>query len=192
MLNNPVDEKHPEFPMDIYSANKTACEKYFLIYGSYYRMRTTVVRLANVYGPRSSVRSPDFGFMNYFIGLALQGKEVTVYGDGAQLRNVSYVDDCVGALMLAATNSASEGQVLFATADRQYSVAQIAQAIVHAIGGSLRTIEWPKERAAIEIGDAVISNSKIKNLLGWLPRTNLESGLRLTGDYFRPVLHKYI
>src|SRR5690606_14484014 len=124
-----VDEQHPEFPADIYSANKCASEKYFMVYASAYRLRTTVVRLANNFGPRSNIRSPDFGFVNYFIGLALQGKELTVFGDGRQLRNISYIDDSVRALLLAALSDNCDGEVLFAVADQQCSVADIAGAI---------------------------------------------------------------
>ena len=192
MQFNPVDERHPEFPMDIYSANKTASEKYILIYGSAYQMNTTVVRLANVFGPRSNIKSPDFGFMNYFIGLALQDKDLTVFGQGSQLRNISYVDDCVEALILASQNEASNGQVLFAVADRQYSVMEISQAIVSNIGGRVRTIEWPKDREVIDIGDAVISNEKIKAVLHWAPRHSLAEGLIKTAEYFRPCLSKYL
>lgn len=191
MQINPVDESHPEFPLDIYSANKSVSEKYMLIYGSYYAMHTTVVRFANVFGPRSNIRTPDFGFMNYFVGLALQGKELTMFGDGAQLRNVSYVEDCVEALVMAAV-PASDGQVFFASADRQYSVAEIADAIATHIGGSVRRVPWPKDRAALEIGDAVISNAKIKRMLPWGPRFDLGEGLKRTGAYFRPVLQKYL
>jgi len=191
MRVNPVDETHQEFPLDIYSANKTASEKYVLIYGGYYAMHTTVVRLANVFGPRSNIRTPDFGFMNYFIGLALQGKELTVFGDGAQLRNISYVEDCVEALV-AAVSPASDGQVFFASADRQYSVAEIADAIATHIGGSVRQVPWPKDRASLEIGDAVISNAKIKGILRWTPRIELDEGLKRTGVFFRPALRKYL
>lgn len=192
MQFNPVDERHPEFPMDIYSANKTASEKYILIYGSAYKMKTTVVRLANVFGPRSNIKSADFGFMNYFIGLALQDKDLTVFGEGSQLRNISYVGDCVEALILASQSGASNGQVLFAVADRQYSVWEIAQAIVENIGGRVKTVEWPKDRAVIDIGDAVINNGKIKSLLGWTPKHDLASGLIKTREYFQTRLSKYL
>jgi UDP-glucose 4-epimerase len=192
MVFNPVDERHPEFPVDIYSANKTAAEKYVLIYGSAYKMWATVVRLANVFGPRSNIKSPDFGFMNYFIGLALQGKDLTVFGEGRQLRNISYVVDCVEALVLASQSPGSNGQAFFAVADRQYSVAEIAQAIMQHIGGQVRFVEWPKDREVIEIGDAVVSNQKIKSVLGWTPNHDLGSGLKKTQDYFRPCLSKYL
>lgn len=192
MLVNPVTELHPEFPVDIYSANKSVSEKYVLIYASAYDMRTTVVRLANVFGPRSNIRSSDFGFINYFIGLALQGKELTIFGTGEQLRNISYVEDCTSALILASQSEASNGQVFFAAADQQYNVAEIAREITNVIGGTVRSIEWPKDREMIEIGDAVISNNKIKSVLNWAPRYTLQNGLIKTRDYFSNCLNQYL
>jgi UDP-glucose 4-epimerase len=187
-----VDEEHAEFPVDIYSANKCASEKYVLIYASAYRLRTSVVRLANNYGPRSNIRNPDFGFMNYFIGLALRGRDVTVFGEGKQLRNISFVEDSVDALLLAATSDSSRSKTLFAVADRQHSIAEIAEAICATIGGRVRHVEWPKDREAIEIGDSVISNRRIKEALDWKPSTPLDVGLERTRDYFAPALERYL
>lgn len=192
MLSNPIDETHAEYPVDIYSANKSASEKYVLIYGNSYKMSTTVVRLANVYGPRANIRSPDFGFMNYFIGLALQNKEVTIFGTGNQLRNVCYVEDAVAALVLASQRTETDGHVMFAVGDNHYDVAEISTQITRHIGGTVRFVEWPKDREAIEIGDAVISNRKIKSLLGWTPQVDLASGLTKTKDYFLPCLEHYL
>jgi len=192
MRFNPVTELHPEFPVDIYSANKSVSEKYVLIYASAYNMRTTVVRLANVFGPRSNIKSSDFGFINYFIGLALQGKELTVFGKGEQLRNISYVEDCTSALILASQSEASNGKAFFAAADQQHNVAEIAREITRVMGGTVKFIDWPKDREIIEIGDAVISNEKIKSELGWRPHYNLNSGLSKTKEYFANCLHEYL
>jgi UDP-glucose 4-epimerase len=192
MLYSPIDEQHPEFPVDIYSANKSSAEKYVLIYASAHRMGTTVVRLANVFGPRSRISSPDFGFVNYFVGLALQGKDLTVYGDGAQLRNISYVEDCVEALICAAQDSRSVGEVFFATSDAQYSVTEIAQGISRHIGGSIRFVPWPAGRELIDVGDAVISNAKIRRTLSWSPKFSLADGLARTREYFASCLAQYL
>ncbi|SNQ62987.1 NAD-dependent epimerase/dehydratase family protein [Candidatus Methanoperedens nitratireducens] len=193
MQYSPIDEFHPEFPVEIYSANKSASEKYVLIYGSAYHMKTTVVRLANNYGPRSNIKSPDFGFMNFFIGLALQDKDITVFGKGSQMRNIAYVEDSVNALILASQSEKSNGEVFFAVSDTQTNVAEIAQKIVQVVGkGRVRYIDWPKEREAIEIGDAVISNEKAKKFINWIPQYELVKGLFETKNYFNSCLDKYI
>jgi len=186
-----IDEMHPEYPLDIYSANKSVAEKYILIYGKAYQMRTTVVRLANTYGPRSNIKSPDFGFMNYFIGLALQGKSISVFGDGAQTRNVNYIEDSVDALLLAALNERSDDEVFFAVSDEHISVAEIADGIKSYIGCDVKYIEWPSDREFIEIGDVRISNKKIVCELGWCPRHDLKSGLIKTKAYYETCLDKY-
>jgi UDP-glucose 4-epimerase len=193
MRHSPIDEDHPEFPVDIYSANKTASEKYVLVYANAYGLPASVIRLANTYGPRSNVRSPDFGFVNYFIGLALQGKELPVFGKGEQLRTLTYVDDCVDALVLAATDAKADGKTLFAVADQQYSVRDLAESIVKAMrSGSVRYVDWPKDREAIEVGDAVISAKRIHDTLGWRSRIKLEDGLERTRAYFAPALKHYL
>jgi UDP-glucose 4-epimerase len=187
-----LDEDHPEFPVDIYSANKSISEKYVLIYARAYGLRASVVRLSNTYGPRSNIRNPDLGFMNYFIGLALQGKELRVFGDGAQKRTVIYVGDAVDALLRAAVNPRSEGRVYFAVGDASLSVAEIAREIADGLGGTVGFTEWPVNRAAIEVGDAAISNRRIREELGASFPTGLREGLALTRAYFIPRLGEYL
>lgn len=187
-----VTEIHPEFPLDIYSANKSVSEKYTLLYASAYKLRACVVRLANNFGPRAHIRTPSFGFVNYFVGLGLRGKEVTVYGNGAQLRNISYIQDSVEAILVAAENDASNGDVFFAVADTQISVGAIAIAITAHLGGTVRSIPWPAERAAIEVGDAVIRNDKVRERLGWRPRFALDEALIATRDFYAGRLDIYL
>jgi len=192
MHGSVVDEFHSEFPMDMYSANKSASEKYVMIYGSAYKLRTTVVRLANNFGPRSCIKSADFGFINFFIGLALQNKSIPIFGDGLQLRNFSYVEDSVNALILAALKEETNGNVLFAVSDSQYSIKDVTIWLSEIIGGEVRFVPWPEERKSIEVGDAKISNEKIKKMLGWAPEYNLKDALKLTNDYYRKCLDKYL
>jgi len=189
----PADEKHPEFPTDIYSANKCVSEKYVLIYANAYQTRASVIRLSNVLGPRASIHSPEFTFNNYFVGLALQGKDITVFGEGNQERNVIYVEDVIRALVLASQTEESNGEVFFAVSDQHHSVAQIAEATVQCMGsGKVRFVEWPPGRKPIEVGDAIISNWKIKDVLGWSPQHDLKSGLVKTKEYFETCLEKYL
>jgi UDP-glucose 4-epimerase len=192
MRTTRVDELHPEFPVDMYSANKSAAEKYVLIYAKAYGLATSVVRLANVYGPRAHIRNAQFGFVNFFIGLALQGRDITIFGDGAQSRNLSYVGDCVEALLAAANAPQAIGEVFFAAADEHLSVAQIAAAIVECMGGQVRFDPWPKERKAIDVGDMLIDNAKIKQTLGWTPQIDLQQGLAQTLAYYQARLDRYL
>ena len=189
----PADEHHPEFPLDVYSANKMVSEKYVMLYANAYDLNAAVIRLTNTFGPRASIHSPEFTFNNYFIGLALQGKEITVFGDGAQKRNVVYVDDAVEALVLASQTEKTDKQTFFAAGDNHYSVAQIAEETVECIGsGKVKFVEWPKNRKSTEVGDVIISNNKIKEVLDWNPENDLKTGLIHTRKYYETCLEKYL
>lgn len=189
----PADETHPEFPTDIYSANKSVSEKYALVYATAYNLNLCVIRLSNIFGPRASIHSPEFTFNNYFIGLALQNKTITVFGDGKQLRNVLYVDDAVNGLILASQTDKTNGETFFAVSDIHYSVDQIAEETVKYIGaGNVKYVDWPAGRKNVDVGDAVISNKKIKEYISWFPQHNLESGLVKTKEYYEFCLDKYL
>ncbi len=192
MRFSPINEMHPEFPVDVYSANKCSAEKYMLIYNSAYKIDTAVIRLANVFGPRSNIKSPDFGVINYFIGRALQNKELTIFGNGSQIRNIIYVDDSVEALITAGGSSKSRGKIFFAVSDKHYSIAQMAKLICKQVGGKISFSPWPSERKSIEVGDAIISNKKIKQELGWKQLFDIEKGLKKTKEYFLGCLDRYL
>ena len=193
MLTEPITETHPEFPLDMYSASKTAAEKIVLVYGEAYGIAVTVVRLANVYGPRANISSPDFGFLNYFMGRALGGLDITVYGSGDQLRNVLYVDDAVAALLMAAQSEGASGEVILAASGEHLSVLQLAERIAAEFNGvPVRSVPWPADRRAIEVGHQVLSGAKAKSLLGWSSATGLHEGLAATHAYYAPRLAEYL
>ncbi len=177
-----VDEGHGEKPLDIYSANKGVAEKYYRIYNRVYDLKTTVLRFANLYGPYGK-GYPEFGFVNYFIDLAWNGREITIYGSGEQTRNVMYVEDAVDILWQAAGDERLVGDVFFAAHDMQSTVAEIAREIVRIFGqGTLRTVEWPNERKRIEIESVAISSYRLQQITGWRARYSLEEGLLKTKE----------
>jgi UDP-glucose 4-epimerase len=189
----PATEDHPEFPLDVYSASKSTAEKLALVYARAFGIRATAARLSNIYGPRASIHSPEFTFNNYFIGLAMRDMAITVFGDGQQLRNVLFVEDAVDALVELCLKMTESAETYLVVADEHPTVGDVAEATVRAIGkGRVQYVPWPSERKSIEIGDAVLSNDKIKAAVGWRPRVALEEGLARTAAYYRENLSRYV
>ena len=98
----------------------------------------------------------------------------------------------MNAILKLTTTKFADSETFFAVGDHHYSIIEIANAIVNFIGGTLRIMEWPKERKQIEIGDAIISNNKLKQMLEWSQEENLESGLLKTKAFYETCLQYYL
>lgn len=192
MLQDPVDERHPDQPLDAYSASKSAAEKYALLYARARGVRAMSLRLGNLYGPRAMVRSPHLGFVNYFIGLGLQDADITVYGEGQQRRALTYIDDVVDAIVRAIGTPALVGEHAFVASEQAIPVRDIAEAIARRVGGRVRLVPWPSESAKIEVGDFAVSTAKFREATGWAPRTDLDTGLARSAAYYRAHLREYL
>ncbi|MFM8884804.1 MAG: NAD-dependent epimerase/dehydratase family protein, partial [Chthoniobacterales bacterium] len=94
----PVDEKHLLRPVDVNGINKMAGERYHILYHHVYGMRTSALRLTNTYGPRMRIKDARQTFLGVWIRLLLEGKPFQIWG-GGQLRDFTYIDDCVDALL---------------------------------------------------------------------------------------------
>ena len=177
-----IDENHGERPLDIYSANKGAAEKYYRIYHRVHDLKTITLRFANLYGPYGK-GYPEFGFVNYFINLAHADQEITVYGEGKQRRNLLYAEDAAEALYQAAQNPKLYGEAFFAAHDEHVSVIDIATQIVKTFGrGKLTHVEWPEQRKRIEVDDVRISSELLRGLSSWRPRYSFLEGLERTRE----------
>jgi UDP-glucose 4-epimerase len=175
-----IDESHGEKPLDIYSANKGAAEKYYRIYNRVHDLKTVVLRFANLYGPHGK-GYPEFGFVNYFLHLAWTNREIQVYAPGNQRRNVMFVDDATEILYRAALEPRLCGEIYFAAHHEHLSVRNIAENIVQVFGrGSLKLVPWPDERKRIEVDDVKISSALLAGITGFRPQFSFTEGLRRT------------
>jgi UDP-glucose 4-epimerase len=189
----PVDERHPLNPPDVNGINRVSAESYFLLYYKAYDVKSTVLRLTNVYGPGMRVRDARQNFMGYWIYKALTGGEISVFGDGDQERDILFVSDCVEAFLRAALCEESVGEIINIGGGQRVSLKSLASIIInHAGGGIVRYVEFPSELKVIDIGSFHTDNGKAKRLLNWRPVTHAELGVSKTVAYYKKNLSFYI
>ncbi|MCZ6669619.1 MAG: NAD-dependent epimerase/dehydratase family protein, partial [Acidobacteria bacterium] len=100
--SNPVSERHPYNCLSIYGVHKLNGEKYYQFYHRAHGMRTLIFRIANPFGPRQQMKHSKYGIVNWFIRMAMEGRPLTVFGDGLQKRDYVFVEDLAEAMLLAA------------------------------------------------------------------------------------------
>jgi nucleoside-diphosphate-sugar epimerase len=188
----PVDEKHPLQPVDINGVNKLAGEQYHVIYHDVYGIKTVALRLTNTYGPRLLVKHNRQGFLGWFIRLILEGKEITIFGDGMQLRDLNYIDDVVDAFLLSGCVENAVGRIMNLGAPDPISLVDIVKLMVEINGGgSYRLVPFPGEQKKIDIGHYYSEFSMAGNLLGWKPCVSIGEGFRRTISFYKQYGEKY-
>jgi UDP-glucose 4-epimerase len=189
----PVDETHLVRPADINGVNKAAGEYYHLLYNNVFGVRACSLRLTNVYGPRQLIRHNRQGFIGWFIRLAIEGKEIQVFGDGSQLRDFVFVDDAADAFMRAGASDRCDGEVFNVGGNEPVSHKDLVALLLEVAGtGSVRYVEWPEEKKRIDIGSFYTDSSKFRRAVGWEPRVDLRTGLERTIAFYRAHLREYV
>jgi UDP-glucose 4-epimerase len=189
----PVTEDHLVRPTDINGINKAAGEYYHLVYNNVFGVRACSLRLTNVYGPRQLIMHNRQGFIAWFIRLALEDREIQIYGDGSQRRDFVYVDDAADAFLRAGASDASNGEVFNVGGLEPIAHHELVERLISIAGsGRYRFVEWPPEKKAIDIGDFYADSSRIRRTLGWQPTVGLAEGFRRTLAYYRAHLPHYV
>jgi UDP-glucose 4-epimerase len=169
-----------------------AGEWYHILYNNVYGVRTTSLRLTNTYGPGMRVKDARQTFLGIWIRRLLEGAPIEVWG-GTQLRDFSYVDDAVEAMLLAATSDGAKGEIYNVGGGPVVSLSDLAALLVEVAGeGEVVHREFPAERQVIDIGDYYADTTKIEQALGWQPRVELREGLARTLGYYRKNLQEYV
>lgn len=188
----PVDEKHPIRPVDVNGINKLAGEWYHLLYNNVYGIRACALRLTNTYGPGMRVKDARQTFLGIWIRFLLEGKPIKVFGDGLQLRDFNYVDDCVDALLLAGASDQANGKVYNLGSAEVISLKDLAEKMISlGFSGTYELVPFPAERKAIDIGDYYSDFSLIASELGWSPKIGFDDGLVQTIQYYKSHSDQY-
>ena len=187
----PIDEKHLLCPVDVNGINKMAGEWYHILYNNVYGIRACALRLTNTYGPRMRVKDARQTFLGIWVRLIVEGKPFEVW-EGQQLRDFTYVDDAVRALLMAAATDEVNGQVFNLGGDSVISLKDLAELLVDVNGKGEYTVKvFPPNRKSIDIGDYYADFSRIRSVLNWGPEVPLREGLSRTLAFYRKHLEHY-
>ena len=169
-----------------YAATKLLGEQYTLMYQKLYNIPTASVRYSNVYGLGQSPRNPYCGVIGKFVDYALAGKNLTIFGDGQQTRDYSYITDAVDATILAAVHPAALGGVFNIGTGVETTVLQLAR-LIKEYTGDIEINHIP-ERDIDNIRRRYMDIELIHTELGWAPVVTIEEGLKRTIDWYRTTL----
>lgn len=175
----PVGEDHPVVPGSCYGISKHTVEHYLSVYRACYGLDYTVLRYANVYGPRQDATG-EGGVVAIFADKLAKGEVPVIFGDGGQTRDFIYVEDVCRANCLAAEHGG--GCILNVSSGTETTINQLYEMMAR-----LCAVNSPPVYAPERPGDiyrSVLDNTRAKQVLGWTPRVPLEEGLRLTMEWY--------
>jgi len=172
-------------PISPYAVAKLAGEHYMISFYRCYGLETVCLRYFNIFGPRQDPSSPYSGVLAKFITQMLKGEQPTIFGDGAQSRDFTYVDNAVEANLLACKAPASEvaGRVFNVATGRRVDLNETFQTLKKLIGYS-GDVQYCPERAG-DVKHSLADMSRAEKHLGYKPKVDFEEGLRRTIEWYK-------
>lgn len=188
----PVNEEAPTNPKGIYEISNLTAEKIIMVYNDIHKIKSVLLRLTNIYGPRAQMKHDRYGVLNWFVRLAIDNQAIKVFGDGKILRDFLYVDECVEAILMSVVCTEAVGKIFNVGIDKGISFLETVKTVIEVAGsGGWEFAPFTPERAAQEPGNFYSDISKIKRIVGWQPKTSLREGLRITIEYYKKYKDKY-
>ena len=174
----PADEQHPVQPIAPYGVSKLTVEHYLYVYSGNYGVKYTVLRYANVYGPRQNMHG-EAGVIALFIGKMLAGEQPKIFGSGEAVRDYVFVADVVAANLLAL--HAGNGAIVNIGTAVGTSVNALYALLAQDIGFALPPIY--AEKRAGEVECSYLANGLAAEVLGWKPTVSVAEGIKRTVEY---------
>jgi UDP-glucuronate decarboxylase len=163
-----------------YDEGKRCAETLFFDYHRQYGVEIKVMRIFNTYGPRMDRN--DGRVVSNFIVQALQGKEITIYGDGSQTRSFCYVDDLIAGMILLMNSPKDVIGPINIGNPNEFSISELVSEVISLTNSKSKVVELPLPEDDPRQRQPDIT--KAKNILGWVPNIQLEEGLKKTIEYF--------
>jgi len=179
----PKVETMPTAPLSPYALQKLVAEQYCQMFTRLYGLETVTIRYFNVFGPRQDPSSPYSGVISLFIRALCEGRRPTIYGDGEQTRDFTYVANVVDGVLRACQAKEASGEVINVATNGRVSLNQLFASLRDMIGATVEPI-YEKPRAG-DVRDSQADISKADRLLGYRPLVTFDQGLRNTLEWYR-------
>jgi len=179
----PKTEDMPSSPLSPYALQKVMGTEYCRMFTRLYGFETVVIRYFNVFGPRQDPGSPYSGVISLFATALIEGRQPTIYGDGGQTRDFTYVANVVDGVLRACTAPEAAGEAINVACGTRISLNELLRVMNAVVGTSVQAI-YAEPRAG-DVRDSQADITKAKRLLGYVPIVGLEEGLRHTLDWCR-------
>ena len=179
----PIIEDHPTNPITSYGIVKLAVEKYLGLFDHLHGLDYTVLRISNPYGPFQNPGGQQ-GAVPVFLHRLYTGQPITIWGDGSVVRDYLYISDLVEALKLAA--EAETRQKVFNVGSGRGTSLNELVAIIAEVAGERPEVEYVPGRA-LDVPANVLDVARVRDELGWSPRTELAEGIDRTWEWVRTL-----
>jgi len=171
-------------PLSPYAVAKLVGEYYCQVFTRTYDLETVSLRYFNVFGPRQDPRSQYSGVISRFIFALQTGERPTIYGDGEQTRDFTYISNVIDANLRAAESSTAVGQVINIASGKNVSINQVLETLKKLSGRTDVSAVYAPERPG-DVRDSLADLKLASSLLGYAPSVGLDEGLQLTLEWWK-------
>src|SRR5262249_54485189 len=182
----PKREEMPSNPLSPYALQKVIGEQYLRLFTELYGLETVSIRYFNVFGPRQDPSSPYSGVISVFATALLERRSPTIYGDGGQTRDFTYVANVVDGVLRACEAPGASGEVINVATGGRIALTDLFRAMRAITGGAVEPT-YAEPRAG-DVRDSQADISKARRLLGYEPTVSFEEGLRRTVEWYRTAM----
>ena len=179
----PKVETMPAAPLSPYALQKLVAEQYCQLFTRLYGLETVTIRYFNVFGPRQDPSLSYSGVISLFISTLCEGRQPTIYGDGEQTRDFTYVANVVDGALRACRAPAVSGEVINVAVGDRISLHQLFRTVRDLVGARLEPVYAAPRRG--DVRDSQADIQKARRLLGYEPMVGFDEGLKKTVEWYR-------